>query len=314
LLSGAAGGATYTCIARAGVGDAWSVDSEPSNPLSFTGGGGGGGSGVVWDGFDTPASPVVLSVSSSGTAPWIYQETEQEWDLSASVGALRQFRVRHTEHQTGALVSQSGVIGGGELSYLRTTSIPGAYHDDFFELQYDNASGTGGIGGSSTFDVTGGGAYNTMVLRFDRVVANTTYDVGGVPSSVQAQGMRVCVFAQSDAMYLEPVADALYVGGGGCNGAVVASGFDVELEVRYLDYFQGSSMGFSPYEFECDMYENGFISEMDFFMFTGFFPGDVCVGSPTLNLSTFSQLNSLWMYFDGADEVILSEIRLENRP
>ena len=256
----------------------------------------------VWDDFSTPSTPVELMVSSEGIFPWAYVETETEHYLD-STRTLRAFRIRHTEHDDGISVSQWGSIGEGLVDYTRTVS-PTAYRNDFFELQYDNASGTHSLGGDR-FDVTDNGTYDHMVFHFHNLQASTTYLDADTGEYVTGSRMCLGFYTDSPYGYMEFQGQYLVAGGGACRAVLLTDDTDFEVEISYLDDFVKEL----PYE--CEWVEEGIWTPDDFEFYFGTPYEEAC--DPNVSLSDFQSLYGIIVYIDGADAVTLSGITLEDR-
>ncbi len=252
----------------------------------------------VWDDFSTPSTPVELTVSSKGISPWEYIETETEHDLN-STHTLRAFRIRHTEHNDGISVSQWGAIGNGLVDYTRTVS-PTAYKDDFFEIQYDNASGTSAVGGEH-FDVTDGGTYDHMVFHFHNLQANTTYQDEDTGEYVT--GARMCLGFYNNSAAMEFKGRYLEAGGGMCRGLLLTDDTDFNVDISYLDDFR------KELPLECDEVKQGILTPEEFELRFGTPYEKAC--NPNVSLLDFQSLYGIIVYIDGADAVTLSGITLQ---
>lgn len=253
---------------------------------------------MIWDDFSTPGAPETLTVSSSS---WGTFERELEHDLTATTGTLRGFRVRHGGD--GATRSQTGTIGGGAMTYAYT-STSGAYTENFFELQYDNASGVTSIGGTP-FDLTGGGAYDSLVFHFDTLSATTTYSR---PDGSTGTGARVCLFINGEGTYFTYVGDYLIAGGSACSGPLVSGGSDVQVVFDLVNDFEKDV----PYS--CWYVAEGYFTIEEWETYYGSYYGPyetVCDTVPTL--ADFASIASWHVYVDGADAAVLSKITLEDR-
>ena len=291
--------AAYSSHINHGDPEVWAIVELPDGTKFCTA---SSSSSRLWDDFLTPSPPVELTVSSEGVFPWEYVETETEHYLD-STGTLRAFRIRHTEHDDGISVSQWGSIGGGLVDYSRTVS-PSAYRSDFFELQYDNASGTTALGGER-FDVTDDGTYNHMVFHFHNLQASTTYL--DADTSEYVTGSRMCLGFYTDSHgYLEFQGQYLVSpGGSACRGVLLTDDADFEVEISYLDDFAKEV----PYE--CEFVEDGIWTLERFELVFGAPYEVVC--DTNASLSHFQNLYGIIVYIDGADTGTLSGITLENR-
>jgi hypothetical protein len=257
---------------------------------------------VRWDDFSTPTPSFPLTVTSAGVTN-AYRETAGEWSLRAQTGSLRNFRIRHTEVPNGVTVSQFATIGEGLINYHRTTTAPGTYASDFLELQYDNAPGGSAVGGEP-FDITGGGQYDTMVLHFDHLAASTVYE----SSLGRSVGSRVCIgLYGGPAGSFPPRVPIWWTGGGGCPGVVLAAGDNQEVAITYTEFFQASLC-----DIPCEWVVQHSITAQQYELFcNGVTYKDACLTPPSL--AQFSQVNALLIGVDGADEVVMSGITLDQR-